>query len=200
MKVKICGIKTPDEIKIINDTKPDFIGFIFAKSKREISPETALNLKKGLSEGILTAGVFVDAPVDKIMAYHKKGAFDIAQLHGNYDENDIKALKSNGIQTIKVIRVKENLYRINTLADYLLFDSFSPVQSGGVNKTFDWNIKIEANVPYFIAGGINEENILTMAEKLKPFAADISSGVEVDGFKTKEKVSNIINIIRGINL
>ena len=200
MKIKICGIKTLDEIKIMNETMPDYIGFVFAKSKREIDFKKALELKKNLNPKIKAAGVFVDTEKDKILEFYKEKVIDIAQLHGNYTEDDIEFLNENGLETIKVIRVKENSYKIKTKAKFVLFDTYSPNQSGGLNKTFNWNIKIKSNVPYFIAGGINTLNIVQMAESLKPFGADVSSGVEDNGFKTKEKVSDIIKIARGINL
>lgn len=195
MKIKICGIKNLDEAKIMNETNPDFIGFIFAKSKREITIEKAREIKEILNPEIKTTGVFVETSIFDILKF--KNVIDVVQFHGQYTEDDIKRAKDKGFETIKVIRVQKDFYEIETEADYLLFDSYSKTQSGGLNKTFDWNIKIQTNKPFFIAGGINESNVLDMIEKFHPYGADISSGVEVSGFKTKEKVSNIIKIIRG---
>lgn len=200
MKIKICGIKTLDEIKIINEFLPDYIGFIFAKSKREIDFKKALELKQNLNEKIKAVGVFVDSKIENILNFYNEKIIDIAQLHGEYSEDEIEELKNKGLDVIKVIKVKENFYNIKTKADFILFDTYSPIQAGGLNKTFNWNIKINSNVPYFIAGGINEGNVLEMRKKLNPYGVDISSGVEENGFKTKEKVSNIIKIVRGKNL
>lgn len=197
MKIKICGIKNMDEAKIINQAMPDFIGFVFAKSKREVSYENAHKIKMFLNPNIKTVGVFVDKTIDEILNY--KDIVDFAQLHGEYQEDDIQKLKNENIKTIKVIKAKNNDVNIQTLADFALIDTFSEKLAGGTNKAFDWNIKINSNVPYFIAGGINENNIKEAIKKLNPYGVDISSGVEVNGFKTKEKVSNIIEIVRGIN-
>lgn len=197
MKIKICGIKNENEAKIINECMPDIAGFVFASGKRQIDINKAKNLKKIINPEIETAGIFVEQNEDEILKIYNEKVIDIIQLHGDYDERTIKNLKEKtGAKIIKVIRVKEDFYKIKTLADFILFDAYSKDKYGGLNKTFDWNIKIISNVPYFVAGGINENNIVEMVKKLTPYGVDISSGVEVDGFKTKEKVFNIIKIIK----
>lgn len=197
MKIKICGIKNENEAKIINECMPDIAGFVFASGKRQIDINKAKILKKIINPEIETAGIFVEQNEDEILEIYNEKVIDIIQLHGDYDERTIKNLKEKtGAKIIKVIRVKEGFYKIKTLADFILFDAYSKDKYGGLNKTFDWNIKIISNVPYFVAGGINENNIVEMVKKLTPYGVDISSGVEVDGFKTKEKVFNIIKIIK----
>lgn len=197
MKIKICGIKNENEAKIINECMPDIAGFVFASGKRQIDINKAKILKKIINPEIETAGIFVEQNENEILEIYNEKVIDIIQLHGDYDERTIKNLKEKtGAKIIKVIRVKEGFYKIETLADFILFDTYSKDKYGGLNKTFDWNIKIISNVPYFVAGGINENNIIEMVKKLTPYGVDISSGVEVDGFKTKEKVFNIIKIIK----
>lgn len=197
MKIKICGIKNENEAKIINECMPDIAGFVFASGKRQIDINKAKILKKIINPEIETAGIFVEQNEDEILKIYNEKVIDIIQLHGDYDERTIKNLKEKtDAKIIKVIRVKEGFYKIKTLADFILFDAYSKDKYGGLNKTFDWNIKIISNVPYFVAGGINENNIVEMVKKLTPYGVDISSGVEVDGFKTKEKVFNIIKIIK----
>ncbi len=198
MKIKICGIKNEAEVKIINETKPDFAGFIFAPSKRFVDFEYAKKICAKVNPEIKKVGVFVEKTANEILNY--KNIVDIIQLHGDYTENDVECLKKEGFEVIKVIKVKEEIYNIETKADYLLFDTYSPFVSGGLGKTFNWDIKIKTKTPYFIAGGINQENIIKMYEKFKPYGADVSSGAEENGFKTKEKVSCIINTVRRINL
>lgn len=197
MKIKICGIKNENEAKIINECMPDIAGFVFASGKRQIDINKAKILKKIINPEIETAGIFVEQNEDEILEIYNEKVIDIIQLHGDYDERTIKNLKEKtNAKIIKVIRVKEGFYKIETLADFILFDAYSKDKYGGLNKTFDWNIKIISNVPYFVAGGINENNIVEMVKKLTPYGVDISSGVEVNGFKTKEKVFNIIKIIK----
>lgn len=197
MKIKICGIKNENEAKIINECMPDIAGFVFASGKRQIDINKAKILKKIINPEIETAGIFVEQNEDEILKIYNEKVIDIIQLHGDYDEQTIKNLKEKtDAKIIKVIRVKEGFYKIKTLADFILFDAYSKDKYGGLNKTFDWNIKIISNVPYFVAGGINENNIVEMVKKLTPYGVDISSGVEVNGFKTKEKVFNIIKIIK----
>lgn len=197
MKIKICGIKNEDEAKIINECRPDIVGFIFAESKRKIDSNKAKILRKIIASDIQTAGIFVEQNEDEIIEIYNEKIIDIIQLHGNYDENTVQNLKEKtNAKIIKVIRVNDNSYEINTKADFILFDAYSKDKYGGLNKTFNWNIKINSNVPYFVAGGINENNVVEMIKKLNPYGVDISSGVEAGGFKTKEKVSNIIKIIK----
>ncbi|MCD8024814.1 MAG: phosphoribosylanthranilate isomerase [Candidatus Gastranaerophilales bacterium] len=200
MKIKICGIKTEEEAKIMNLTMPDFIGFVFAESKRQIDYKRAEKLKNILNPDIKRTGVFVSSGEKEILNLWDKGIIQIAQLHGYYSEDTIKSLKSEGLSVIKVVRVKEKKYEIETNADYLLFDCYSNSGMGGVNKTFDWNIQIKANVPFFAAGGLNASNIKEMSEKLKPYAVDISSGAEENGIKTLKKVSDIMKVLRGITV
>ena len=112
MKIKICGIKTLDEIKIMNEFLPDYIGFIFAKSKREVDFKKALQLKQNLNKKIRAVGVFVDSKIEEIINFYNEKIIDIAQLHGEYSEGDIEKLKNRGLSIIKVIKVKENFYDI----------------------------------------------------------------------------------------
>ncbi len=204
MKIKICGIKTLDEVKVMNEFLPDFTGFVFAKSKRRVDFRTAEILSKNLSLKIKKAGVFVENKEDEILGLYKMGIIDIAQLHGEYGEEFIKNLKKEGLEVIKVIKVfdkdkENNLLNVQTSADYLLFDTFYPDKDGGGNKTFNWDIKIKTDKPFFVAGGLSENNLADMAKKLSPYGADISSGAEENGLKTRKKVSAIMEVMKGIN-
>ncbi len=198
VKIKICGIKRLEDIEIVNKYKPDFIGFVFANSKRKVSYNLALNLRKNLSEDISVVGVFVDADKKEILKLYDDGIIDIAQLHGNEDENyicDLKKKTQNKLKVIKAIEISQNtdLSKYDDYnSDYLLLDS-----GKGSGKTFDWNlIKKDLKKDFFLAGGLNSSNILQAISEFNPYAVDLSSALEVDGFKDENKIKEIMEIIK----
>lgn len=198
VKIKICGIKRLEDIEIVNKYKPDFIGFVFANSKRKVSYNLALNLRKNLSEDISAVGVFVDADKKEILKLYDDGIIDIAQLHGNEDENyicDLKKKTQNKLKVIKAIEISQNtdLSKYDDYnSDYLLLDS-----GKGSGKTFDWNlIKKDLKKDFFLAGGLNSSNILQAISEFNPYAVDLSSALEVDGFKDENKIKEIMEIIK----
>ncbi|MCD7781016.1 MAG: phosphoribosylanthranilate isomerase [Candidatus Gastranaerophilales bacterium] len=203
MKIKICGLMNLNDIEYVNETMPDFIGFIFAsKSKRKISYEQALEMKKILNKNIKSAGVFVDENIENIIYAVKEGIIDLIQLHGEENENYIKELKTKvNIPIIKALKAENNLKdNINsTIADYILIDSISENSFGGTGKTFDWGIIPKTDKKIFLAGGINAQNVLKAIKTVKPYCVDINSGVETDGRKDKNKIKEIIQIIKGYN-
>ncbi len=198
VKIKICGIKRLEDIEIVNKYKPDFIGFVFANSKRKVSYDLALNLRKNLSEDISVVGVFVDADKKEILKLYNDGIIDIAQLHGNEDENyicDLKKKTQNKLKVIKAIEISQNtdLSKYDDYnSDYLLLDS-----GKGSGKTFDWNlIKKDLKKDFFLAGGLNSSNISQAISEFNPYAVDLSSALEVDGFKDENKIKEIMEIIK----
>lgn len=198
VKIKICGIKRLEDIEIVNKYKPDFIGFVFANSKRKVSYNLALNLRKNLSEDISAVGVFVDADKKEILKLYDDGIIDIAQLHGNEDENyicDLKKKTQNKLKVIKAIEISQNtdLSKYDDYnSDYLLLDS-----GKGSGKTFDWNlIKKDLKKDFFLAGGLNSSNISQAISEFNPYAVDLSSALEVDGFKDENKIKEIMEIIK----
>lgn len=198
-KVKICGLKRIEDINYVNEAMPDYIGFIFAKSKRYIDINEALNLRTNLNNGIKVIGVFVNEDINKIKEICDKGIIDIIQLHGDEDNNYIMRLKSivqNKI--IKAIRVKKKIEDFNYLSDYYLFDTYTDGEYGGTGKSFNWELLSRYNKEAFLAGGLNEGNIISAIKLVKPYCVDISSGVEVNGKKNREKIINIINLVRSI--
>ncbi len=197
-KIKICGLFRECDIDFVNEAKPDFAGFVFAKSHRQVSVETAEKLKEKLDKNILSAGVFVNEDIKKISQICSKKITDIVQLHGDEDDNYIRELRklcSNKI--IKAVKIKseEDILRWrNCQADFLMFDS-----GAGSGKTFDWKLMKNFIRPYFLAGGINETNI-EEALKLKPYCIDVSSGVETNKMKDREKILRIVKTaVEGLN-
>lgn len=200
-KIKICGLTREEDILAANECKPDFIGFVFAeKSKRFVTPEKASVLKNLLDKNIKAVGVFVNEKPEIIAGLYKKGVIEIAQLHGDEDENYVDLLR--GISSVPIIRavgVGEKMPSLPQKADWLLFDTLS-AQRGGTGKSFSWNLLDDyRGKPYFLAGGINAENVKDAIKKLNPFCVDISSGVETDGVKDKEKMINFVTAVREDN-
>jgi phosphoribosylanthranilate isomerase len=190
-KIKICGLFREQDIEFANEAKPDFVGFVFAKSHRQISPETAALYKKRLNSQITTVGVFVNAEIPSIIQVYNSGIINIAQLHGSESEDYINMLKKNcDVPVIKAVNI-ESVKPAN--ADYLLFDN----GKGGTGKAFDWNLIPKCDKEFFLAGGININNIRE-AMKLNPYCIDLSSGAENEkGEKDREKIIEACRIVRG---
>ncbi|WP_405277622.1 phosphoribosylanthranilate isomerase [Methanobrevibacter sp.] len=198
VKIKICGLRRFEDIEMVNKYKPDYIGFVFADSKRKVSHNLALQLKAKLSPDIISVGVFVDAVPDEILKLYEDDVIEIAQLHGSESEDYIKDLKentNNKLKIIKAIEMSENEdlsgYE-NSLADYLLLDS-----GKGSGKTFDWRlIRNDLKKEFFLAGGINSDNVKKAIEEFDPYAIDLSSSLETDGYKDENKIKEIMEVIR----
>ena len=202
MRIKICGLFREEDIDYVNEARPDYAGFVFAKSKRQVSAVLAQYLRFRLADGIVPVGVFVNAPVAEAAALYHNGTISIAQLHGGEDEGYISRLKKAcaadskrpPIKIIKVIKSDDLKNGIPaTTADYYLIDS-----GAGGGRSFDWQRlnSVQFQKPWFLAGGIDIKNI-EQAAALNPFAVDISSGAETDGVKDREKILQLVTIIKG---
>lgn len=202
MKIKICGLTRSEDIWAVNQAGPDYIGFVFAPgSRREVSEEQAAKLKKQLAPGILSVGVFVDAPEERICSIAARQIIDVIQLHGSETAGDVDRLKrKTGLPIIKALSMTgENAgeqLRMweRTQADYLLLDS----KSGGSGEMFDHSRIGRCAKPFFLAGGLNPDNLKVAAEQVGPFAVDLSSGVETDGVKDQKKIKEAVRRIRDV--
>ncbi len=197
VKIKICGLKRLEDIEIVNKYKPDYIGFVFADSKRKVSHELASDLKKNLNSDIISVGVFVDADSNEIIELFNSGIIDMAQLHGSESEDYIRNLKEKTNYKLKIINAiemsdkKDLLEYDNSIADYLLLDS-----GKGSGKTFDWSlIRDDLDKEFFLAGGIDILNVRQAIDNFNPYAIDLSSSLETDGFKDENKIKEIMEVI-----
>ena len=200
-KIKICGLKRKEDIDYVNFCKPDYVGFVFAGTKRKITEEKAKELSRLVSPEIVKVGVFVNAEIEMIVRLLKNKIIDMVQLHGTEDEAYISSLreKMNRGKIIKAIPIAspESLQGNDQLdVDYLLFDTFSQKEYGGTGQTFDWNLIQNIHKPFFLAGGINNENVEQAIKQLHPYAVDVSSAVETDGLKDKEKIVEIVSRVK----
>ena len=197
VKIKICGLRRLEDIEIVNKYKPDYIGFVFADSKRKVSHEQASKMKDYLSSDIISVGVFVNAYCEEILKLYNDGIIDMAQLHGDENEEYINYLKEKTNNELKIIKAIEmshdnDLFNYDdSQADFLLLDS-----GKGSGKTFDWSlIRKNLKKEFFLAGGINSENAVQAIDEFSPYAIDLSSSLEVDGFKDEKKVKEIMEVI-----
>lgn len=197
-RVKICGLSRMEDIEAVNLALPEYIGFVFAESRRRVQPGTAAGLKERLDKRIAAVGVFVNQEPDFIAALCRDGVIDMVQLHGEEDSDYVQRLRSIcSSRIIKSVGVAGTLPRLPEDPDYLLFDTASE-QRGGVGKAFDWRIlKGMQSAPYFLAGGLDASNVAKAIAELHPFCVDVSSGVETDGVKDAEKIDEFVKLVRG---
>lgn len=195
-KVKICGLFRECDIDFVNEAMPDYIGFVFAKSPRQVSAETAKLLRSRLRPEIIPVGVFVNAEQEEILRLCEEHIIELVQLHGQEDDHYIKALKTQtGVPIIKAVRMDSSNppHFLPSEADFLLLDS----GKGGTGKAFDWGQIPPVSKPYFLAGGINETNIRE-AVRMRPYCVDLSSGAETNGVKDKNKILRLVREVREI--
>lgn len=200
VKVKICGLRRPEDIEAANAAKPDYVGFIFVEgTKRYVEPIQAAQFRKDLAGDIQTVGVFVNAPIEEIVAICQAGTIDLVQLHGEEDQAYIAHLKGQVDQNIiKSVSVGDELVVDPNQADYLLFDSLSPSR-GGSGKIFDWKmVSAYQEKPFFLAGGLGVENIEEALKVVRPYAVDASSSLETDGVKDPVKMQEFVAKIREV--
>ena len=195
-KIKFCGLTRLSDIEAANKLKPEYIGFVFwPRSKRLVTRGQAAELKAALDPAIKAVGVFVDEDLSVVKSLLDDGIIDIAQLHGNEDEDYINELKNkSGKQVIKAfkIRSEEDLKLAEeSSADMVLLDS-----GMGTGKTFDWDLIGSVSRPYFLAGGLGVDNAEEAVRKLHPYALDVSSGIETDGVKDEVKMAAFANAVR----
>ena len=197
MIIKFCGIRRPEDIEAVNETRPDLAGFIIVKDRRRyIAPEKVRELRQLLDPSVKVVGVFIDEDIEVVAKLLHDGIIDIAQLHGNESEDYIKDLKSRtSAQIIKAIGIRssEDVERAErSPADLVIVDS----PGGGTGNTFDWGLLKKIKRPYILAGGINAENIEEAVEMLHPYGVDVSSGIETDGYKDKEKMKAFMALVK----
>lgn len=195
-KIKFCGLTRICDIEEANNLLPEYIGFVFApKSRRYISPDRALNLKRLLAPELKAVGVFVNEAPEQIVELLNKGIIDIAQLHGNEEEEYIGQLRQLTdkpiIQAFRIETAVDIERAEQSTADYVLLDS-----GAGTGTAFDWKLIRDMKRPYFLAGGLSLDNAGKAISQLMPYAVDVSSGIETDGYKDKEKMAAFIAAVR----
>lgn len=182
-KIKICGLSTKGAVETAVSAGADYIGFVFAPSKRQVILDQAAELAKLIPSHIQKVGVFVSPSQSELLEAIDKVGLDLVQIHGQVADDLFDDLPC---ASIHAVQVDGNGHVPNSRADYLLFDA--PVAGSG--QTFDWGQldTKDLSQPFFIAGGLNEDNVEEAIQHFTPFAVDVSSGVETDGQKDHEKI------------
>ncbi len=195
-RVKLCGMMRPEDILAVNELKPKYIGFVLAKkSRRYVSKEQAKVLKGMLDPAVKAVGVFVNEAVECVTDLLNEGVIDMAQLHGAEDEAYIRRLRElTGKEIIKAVQVKSEAdVKAGEMsgADFVLFDA-----GAGDGKVFNWKLLENVKRPFFLAGGLDPENVRDALEWVRPFGVDVSSGIEMDGRKDPLKMRRFLEEVR----
>ena len=212
-KVKMCGISKVETIPAIVDAKPDYMGLVFAPSKRQVTVEQAKILVEELhkqyavrynSETIKIVGVFVNETIENLLKIAEEVKLDVIQLHGDEDESFIQILKEqSNVEVWKAVQVRSAADAekwIDSSADMLLFDAYHKDERGGTGEVFDWSSLDAFERPFMLAGGIDSTNVARAIRTVRPYGIDISSGIETNGVKDNEKVKAFTNIVRTVAL
>ena len=217
-KVKMCGISKVETISAVVESKPDYMGLVFAPSKRQVTVDQAKTLVEELhkqytkrynngteqsnNDEIKTVGVFVNETLDNLVTIAKETNLDAVQLHGDEDEAFIQSLKERtNVGVWKAVQIRSAADAeawIDSSADMLLFDAYHKDERGGTGEVFDWSCLDEFERPFILAGGIDSTNVARAIRTVRPYGIDISSGIETDGVKDNEKIKAFTNIVRTI--
>ena len=223
-KIKMCGISKVETILAIVDAKPDYMGLVFAPSKRQVTVDQAKTLVEELhkqyanrynrdaeqysnqtlihQEFIKTVGIFVNETLDNLVTIATEVNLDAVQLHGDEDEAFIQSLKERtNVEVWKAVQIRSAADAeawIDSSADMLLFDAYHKDERGGTGEVFDWSSLDEFERPFMLAGGIDSTNVARAIRTVRPYGIDISSGIETEGVKDDEKIKSFTNIVRTI--
>ena len=210
-KVKMCGISKVETIPAIVDAKPDYMGLVFAPSKRQVTVEQAKILIEELHKQCInhydikvvkTVGVFVNETLDNLVRIADTANLDAVQLHGDEDEAFIQSLKERtNVEVWKAIQIRSAADAekwIDSSADMLLFDAYHKDERGGTGEVFDWSSLDAFERPFMLAGGIDSTNVARAIRTVRPYGIDISSGIETNGVKDDEKITAFTKIVKSI--
>lgn len=217
-KVKMCGISKVETIPAVVEAKPNYMGLVFAPSKRQVTVEQAKTLVEELHKGcakkygsdtepdkndtIKTVGVFVNETVDNLVTIANEVNLDAVQLHGDEDETFIQSLKERtNVEVWKAVQIRSAAdveEWIDSSADMILFDAYHKDERGGTGEVFDWSSLDEFERPFMLAGGIDSTNVARAIRTVRPYGIDTSSGIETNGVKDDEKITAFTKIVKSI--
>ncbi|MEG0473159.1 MAG: phosphoribosylanthranilate isomerase [Solibacillus sp.] len=199
-KVKICGLKNAEHVDAAIRTGADFIGFMFAPSKRQISVEEAMDLAAHIPKEVKKVGVFVNELPKIIVQIAQKVGLDYIQYHGDETPEMITAIGLPAIKAFSIHSKEDVVHAAKYDVDFYLFDAPGTDYRGGSGHSFDWTFLDDVNIPLekvILAGGLHAENVALAITLVEPFAVDVSSGVEVDGHKDVKAIATFIEKAKG---
>lgn len=205
MKLKICGITSLEDALDAAALEADALGFIFAKSPRQVSIETCKKICDQLPPFITRVGVFVDDDIDQVNHILETCGLDIAQLHGKESVSYCQQIKRRIIKAFRMHQTEslELLPPYEETVHSFLLDSYVPGKPGGTGQVFDWGLAVQAKKitkrPIILSGGLKIENIRKAIQTVHPDAIDISSGVESEpGKKDYQKLAQVCQLVKEI--
>lgn len=217
VKIKFCGISQEDTISVLGETRPDYVGFVFAPSKRQVTIEQAHSIARKLQDSLQTTsgdtcisrvGVFVNETIPNVIEIARKVPLSVVQLHGDEDIAYIELLRNHleeeqlaSIQIWKAIQVqgKEDIMQWEQAPiDGLVVDAYSKEERGGTGKAIDWSLLDDVHVPYYLAGGIGLHNVARAIRRLRPYGLDMSSSLERNGQKDANTIRTMSQLIKTV--
>ncbi|MGZ6507293.1 MAG: phosphoribosylanthranilate isomerase [Tumebacillaceae bacterium] len=201
--IKVCGIKTKADFAHLQELAADYVGFVFAKSKRQVTAEQVADLTADVDRKSKLVGVFVDEAPDEVLRIARVARLDVLQLHGSETPEQCHALReASGLTIWKAWGVCHDprdaaLAEYRGVVDAVLLDN----ERGGTGQRFSWDA-IETlksylpGVPLFVAGGLDVENVGELVANHRPYGVDVSSGVETDGAKDQAKITAFMTRVR----
>ena len=197
--VKVCGITNVEDGRLAADAGADAIGLIFAQSPRQVNSDRARSIAAALPGDILKIGVFVNEEPEKVRRISSEVGLDYVQLHGDESPRIVAELRSEGLKTIKALRVRDAA-SLESLEDYeadlFLLDAYSEKARGGTGEKFDWELAkaLTGYANILVSGGLTPENVRAAIEFFEPYGVDASSSLErTPGTKDDERVRRFVN-------
>jgi phosphoribosylanthranilate isomerase len=198
-KVKICGLMELEHVKVAVESGADAIGFVFAKSRRQVTVDQARELATAVPSDVLKIGVFVNEALEEVERIAREVPLDMLQLHGDEDPNYVQCLSLPTIKALSITTHEDVQNASRYDVHYFLFDAPGVEFRGGSGHSFDWSLLAKANISkdkVILAGGLNEKNINEAITIVHPFMVDVSSGVETAQRKDAEKIRTFIRAVR----
>jgi phosphoribosylanthranilate isomerase len=199
-RIKICGIKREEDALLCAGAGADAIGLVFAKSPRRVDVDKARVICGSLPPFISRVGVFVDEKKETIQEVARLCGLTALQFHGSEDAAFCREFTLPVLKAVRIRTAVDLLSLDGFPAAAIVLDTYDPVLPGGTGRNFEWSLAVDADAhkSIVLAGGLTALNVAEAIRQVRPYAVDVSSGVETDGEKDKEKIISFIKAVRGV--